>query len=218
MSWLSLLGIWAGLISANVVQDLAVDYGAARIWLLDVDVERSLYTWFSQLLLALVALLLFDTGAKMRRAERFVASQWLALSAIFVLLSIDEALSLHEIASQRLSEAIPTSGFLMFAWVVPAAVVCLLGLAAATPFLLRLPGRVRMLMLLSAVLFLGGAVGMEMVGGKILSDFGGDASVLPYRWAVAVEEGLEGLGVLVFLYSHLLYRRTEALRPLLQQV
>jgi hypothetical protein len=208
----------ASLISANLVQDFVVDYGASRIWLLDVDVERSLYTWFSQLLLALVALLLFDTGAKMRHENRFVGGQWLFLSGLFVLLSIDEALSLHEIASERLSSAVPTSGVLMFAWVIPAGAVCLLGLAATTPFLLRLPARVRTLMLLSAALFLGGALGMEMVGGKVLSDFGGDTSALPYRWSVAVEEGLEGLGVLVFLYSHLLYRRTEALRPLLQQV
>lgn len=212
----SLLLLWAVLISANLLQDISAPSADARIWLFDVDVERSLYTWYSQLLLAGVATLLLDTGAKMLRGAGFMASQWLILAVIFGLLSADEALSLHELASERLNGALATSGFLMFAWVIPAGVICLVGLAAATPFLLRLPSRVRTLMIASAALFLGGAIGMEMVGARILSGNGEDVTVLSYRLAVAVEEGLEGLGVLLFLYSHLLYRREPAVRPFLQ--
>jgi hypothetical protein len=212
----SLLLVWAVLLAANLAQDFVVADQNSRVWLLDVDVERSLYTWYSQLLLAGVATLLLDTGAKMLRHNRLIASQWLLLSAIFAVLSADEALSLHELLSQRLSAAIPTSGFLMFAWALPAGVICLVGLAAATPFLLRMPARVRSLMLISAAVFLAGAVGMEMVGGKILSGNGEDVTAIVYRLSVAVEEGLEGLGVLIFLYSHLLYRQRPEVRPLLQ--
>lgn len=198
--------VWAVLLSLNILNDIWAMRSGDRIWLLDVDVERSFYTWASQLLLAGVATLLLDTGAKMFRADHWVGFHWLGLSAIFGLLSADEALSLHELLSGKITDVLPTSGFLTFAWVMPAIVICAAGLAGAIPFLLKLPGRVRALMLLAAALFLFGAVGMEMVGGQILSTNGDDASALPYRLAVAVEEGLEGLGVLVFLYSHLLYR------------
>jgi hypothetical protein len=213
-----LLLLWAVLICANLLQDISMVGGDSRIWLLDVDVERSLYTWYSQLLLAGVAVLLLDTGAKMFRVDRLMGVQWLGLSAIFGLLSADEALSLHELASQKLHGVLDTSGVLAFAWVIPAAAICAVGMVAAIPFLRRLPTRVRGLMLLSAALFLGGAIGMEMVGGKILSDNGENVSALAYRLSVALEEGLEGLGVLVFLYSHLIYRRDQTVRPMLQSI
>lgn len=216
LAWLALA--WAVLLCANLIQDISLVGGDGRIWLLDVDVERSLYTWYSQLLLAGVAVLLLDTGTKLRRGDWFVGAQWLALSAIFGLLSVDEALSLHELASERLHLILGTSGFLAFAWVIPAAVICLVGLAAAIPFLLRLPARVRTLMILSAGLFLFGAIGMEMVGAKVFWGNGNDLSALAYRLSVAVEEGFEGLGVLVFLHSHLIYRRDQAIRPMLQSI
>ena len=55
-----------------------------------------------------------------------------------------------------------------------------------------------------------------MVGGKIFHDHGDDVTVLPYRIAVAVEEGLEGFGVLLFIHALLLYRREKRVVPLLQ--
>lgn len=208
--------IWFALLAANMLQDLVVSDPSQKIWLLDVDVERSIYTWFSQLLLAGVAVLLLDTGARMVRARPFVGGQWLILAALFLLLSIDEALSLHEMLSERLKSSLQTSGYFAFAWVLPALALCAVGLLAAIPFLRRLPPRVARLMLTAGLVFVGGAVGMEMIGGRIAEAAGGDVTVLAYRLEVAAEEGLEGLGVLIFLYGHLLYRRLEraSLAPL----
>ena len=214
-----LLVVWAALIGANLVQDLSGAQGDARIWLLDVDVERSLYTWFSQLMLAGAAVLLLDTGNRVLPRDRLTGRYLIFLGCVFILLSIDEALALHELLSSRVKGVVGVaSPYLMFAWVIPAGVLCLVGLAASVPFLRRLPVRVRTLMLLSAALFLGGAIGMEMVGGKIFHDHGEDVTVLPYRLAVAVEEGLEGLGVLLFIYSILLYRREKKLVPILHSL
>lgn len=213
-----LLLVWSVLIGASLFQDLAGMTGDSRIWLLDVDVERGLYTWFSQLMLAGAGVLLLDTGHKVRRSDPVMAMEWKILGGLFLLLSIDEALSFHEMLSSRVRGVVDTGGLLTFAWVIPAAIICLIGFVGLLPFLRRLPALVRTLMILSAVLFLGGAIGMEMLGGKIMSDHGGDVTVLPYRLATTAEEGLEGLGVLLFIYSLLLYRRDLRVIPLLSTV
>lgn len=209
---LALFAVWASLILLNILQDIAGPVTGFRLGLFDVDVERGFYTWYSQLVLAGTAALLADTGVKIAERDRRNGTEWLILALIFLGLSADEFLALHEFVSERLSTALDTSGFLTFAWVIPAGLICVLGLIVATPFLLRLPGRVRLLMLTSAGVFLSGALGMEMIAGQILTLNGRDFSALSYRLAVLAEEGLEGLGVLIFLYSHLLYRRGHEMR------
>ena len=213
-----LLLVWAVLIGASLFQDLTGMTGDSRVWLLDVDFEGGFYTWFSQLMLAAAGVLLLDTGHKVRPGDRFMGTQWMILGGLFLLLSVDEALSFHERLTEPLGDALDTGGLLTFAWVIPAAIICVIGFVAFIPFLRRLPARVRNLMILSAVLFLSGAIGMEMLGGKMMSDHGGDVTVLPYRLATTAEEGLEGLGVLLFIYSLLLYRRDDRVIPLLSTV
>ena len=211
----ALLLIWAVLIGAALVQhSLGWDDGK-RIWLLDLDVERSVYTWFSQLLLAGAGLLLLDTGARVYPRERLVGAQWLLLGLVFFALSADEALSLHELLSAPVGSALGTSGFLTFAWVLPLAALCLLGFIAFIPFLRALPGRVRAAMLLAAALYLGGAIGMELIGGKLYADAQGDVTTAAYRLAAIIEEALEGLGILMFIYSIGLYRAVQRMTPLL---
>jgi hypothetical protein len=210
----ALLLIWAVLIGAALVQHgLGWDDGK-RIWLLDLDVERSVYTWFSQLLLAGAGLLLLDNGARVYPRERLVGAQWLLLGLVFFALSADEALSLHELLSAPVGSALGTSGFLTFAWVLPLAALCLLGFIAFIPFLRALPGRVRATMLLAAALYLGGAIGMELIGGKLYADAQGDVTTATYRLAAIIEEALEGLGILVFIYSIGLYRAARRMTPL----
>ncbi|MER8923843.1 hypothetical protein [Mesorhizobium sp. M0802] len=77
-------------------------------------------------------------------------------------------------------------------WAAPAGIISLLGLAAFIPFLRSLPLRLTVLMLLSAALFLGGAVGLQMVGGKIAEAEG--TEVFWYRVETNLEEALELAG------------------------
>lgn len=209
----ALFAVWAVLIGAALLQDLAGWQGDARIWVLDVDTEDSFYTWFSQLMLAAAAVLLWDTGRKTAAASGGFGAHWMTLGGFFMLLSVDEALSFHERLSSPVRSALDTSGFLTFAWVIPAGLLCLVGFMALVPFLRQLPARVRALMILSAVMFLGGALGMELVGGWLFGDNDEALTTLSYRLAVVIEEGLEGLGVLVFLYSIMLYRRERRIEP-----
>lgn len=201
--------LWAVILSGSIFQDMIGLDAEARVWLLDVDSERSFYTWFSQMILALTGLLLADTGIKTLSRNRSTAFPHLMLGGIFFLLSADEGLSFHEILSARMGGA----GGLHFAWVIPATIFCLVGLAALMPFLRSLGPRVMGMMLASAGVFLSGALGMEAIGGEVLVANNEDILARPYRLLVNIEEGAEGVGVILFLFALSRHREEADLTP-----
>ena len=68
---------------------------------------------------------------------------------------------------------------------------------------MHLPARERRWFLLSAALYVGGAVGMEMINGKFHETYG--RRNVPYHLLTALEETLELAGVTVFTYALLTY-------------
>ncbi|MEE8516008.1 MAG: hypothetical protein V3T02_05135, partial [Alphaproteobacteria bacterium] len=90
-------------------------------------------------------------------------------------------------------------GYLYFAWVIPAAIITGLFGLAYTSFLLHLESRFRRLFVASAVLYVGGAIGLELVGGKVVS--GGGESSMAYALIATGEETLEISGVILFIYA-----------------
>jgi hypothetical protein len=172
--------------------------------ILDVDEEKSIYTWMSVCALVLCSVLSFQQAGRVGRGgSRYW--QWVAVGGVFVYLSADEQLSLHEQLGGIGARLVDTHGVFTFAWVVPAmglvavVAVLLLGLVMSLPPLLR------NLSFLSAAVYLGGAVGLEMVGGWIL-----DHPVfmpIAYRTEVNVEEFMEVAGVLIFLWVLILLER-----------
>ena len=132
---------------------------------------------------------------------------WFLLSVIFLVLSLDEVAMLHEWLSAYLSARMDNSGVFYFAWTLPALVVCVAGLICFVPFILSFKGLDRVVLIASAVVFLSGAIGMEMLGGAEAQAAGIDT--LHYRLFVTVEEGLEYAGVLLFLWFILRRARAE---------
>ena len=122
-------------------------------------------------------------------------------------MSFDEFGGIHERLSAAIGARFHPTGLLHFAWAAPAGVVALIGFAFFVPFILSFPKRLGILMVLSAVIFLGGSVGLEMVGGKIEEAAG--LNNLLYRAESNLEEGMELLGVLLFIYVMLRYRELE---------
>lgn len=197
LSWLLL---WFG----SVLQDLVIfsTETEEKIWLLDVDSEESLYTWLSTVLLCFAALLAFVLSF-----YGHDVLQWRAIGILFLAMSVDEMLSLHERLSELLGSALATSGPFFFAWVIPAGVLVLLVGVVFLPFVLRLPRKVSILILFSGFLFILGALGFEMAAGAFLSGEENLTSALEtsrYRVLTNIEEGLEGLGVVLFITALLM--------------
>jgi len=69
------------------------------------------------------------------------------------------------------------------------------------PFLRRLPRPTAGLFILAGAIYVGGAVGMEIIGEPL------DSDTLTYNLLTAVEEGMEMCGVIVFMHALLRYMK-----------
>ncbi|MGE5768395.1 MAG: hypothetical protein ACM35H_14495, partial [Bacteroidota bacterium] len=200
-------------IALSLVQDLLIflapELGFTdRVWRLDLDTEVSLPTWLSSGLMLICALALLALGMQARREGLRKALPWLLLSAAFFFVSLDESISLHEFMSAVIGAQVDKGGLFYFVWTVPALIACVIGLACFLPFILGFKGLDRALLLGSAVVFLSGAIGLEMIGGSVAEVAGIDN--LRYRLLATAEESLEFAGLLLFLLF--LLRRLRALK------
>ncbi|PHP64547.1 hypothetical protein CSC94_23865 [Zhengella mangrovi] len=124
-----------------------------------------------------------------------------ALAFIFVCLSIDEAASFHEILAEPLRNMLGTSGILYFAWVIPGAAFALAVAIVFIPFLCSLPLATALRFVASGAIYVGGALGMELVGGY-LADNGLLGSPL-YMIVSTIEESMEMVGMALFFSAAL---------------
>ncbi|WP_157505751.1 hypothetical protein [Geminicoccus roseus] len=209
----------AALLLLSVLQDLLLyathggvltpeQWQAGTRWLLEVNSERSFYTWVSSSLIFLNAVLLFVIA--LRAPGRFWS--WGLLSFGFVLLSMDEAMAFHERLGSLLGQYVETGGIFHFAWVIPGLLICIAAGLAFIPLLRSLPRPTMLLFVLSGAAYVGGALGMEMLGSRHAEQHG--TYTMTYQMMANLEEGLEGLGMLLFLYAlvrHALAQRILAL-------
>jgi len=174
------------------------------VHLLDLDEEANIPTYFSVVQFNIAACLLWMIGAHARsQADRY-ARHWLALAVVFLFLGLDELAQIHELIGVHLRVTQHLSGALSNAWVMPYAVLVLLVGWAYVRFLAYLPARSRALMILSAVIYVGGAAGLEMYGGYLTTQLGGQAAAdnsLRYLTEVFFEEGMEMFGIALFIYT-----------------
>lgn len=203
------VGLWF----LSVLQDLyAFRSGTwqpeSRIWLLDVDVEVSVFTWVSILAFYSVAIVLAYIGLCLDTARARNRAFWIGLSLVFLALSLDEHSGIHEKLSGLIAAYVQGSGLLHFAWAAPAGILSLLGLAAVLPLIRALPARVFAMMLVSALVFLCGAVVLEMIGGAIAE--GAGIASRAYRVETNLEEMAELGGLLLFLYALMLFIETAS--------
>jgi len=184
--------------------NLGIEHGFLNIIpLLNLYDEATLPAWYSSILMYTAALLLGLVGwIRRSRRERF-ALHWLALSGIFVFLSMDESVSLHERLSWPMRRVVEPEGIYYYAWVLPAIIGVLVVGAAFFNFVLKLPRCTRILFILSGVTFLAGALGLEMIEGAYHSRHGDQTPL--FAAMVAAEEVLEMAGIALFVYALLEY-------------
>ena len=168
--------------------------------LFNVDAEKNFPSAFSTGLLLLSSVLLGAiTLAKKAAGDRFTW-HWGGLSFVFAFLAVDEWLSFHEKLSDVIKSVLPANGIFYFAWIlVGMTFVGGLGLIYWS-FLARLPRHYRRLFLLSAALFLSGAIGMEMIAGHYVATHKGWNYNI-WLLLTTIEEGLEMFGTLLFIHS-----------------
>ncbi len=196
--WLLLLA--AGVVSllglvAELVHQLVPSSHSPLLPLLSLSVEGNFPTWYSSLLLAGCGVLLLIVAAAVRQSGGQFRRRWALLGAVFLYMSLDEAVELHE----HLGEVVELHGVLYFSWVVPAGlVVFLLGLAYL-PFLKHLPVRTRWRFILAGLIYVGGALVLELPLGWCAERAG--RHNLVYGLIDWVEETMEMFGATLFLLA-----------------
>jgi hypothetical protein len=171
----------------------------------DTAEEGNLPTWFSGGILLGAGALFFVIAAARRAAGAARAGRWALLGAVFVYLSADEVGQIHEHTVKPLRHAIRDltgfGGTAVRVIAVAVVVAVMLGFVAAYwPWLRAQPRRLSRLIVLAGLLYVTGALGLEVVG-RFYEVAGGARTDLFDGVLSAVEELLEMTGVAVLIYA-----------------
>jgi hypothetical protein len=161
--------------------------------------------WFSALQLLFCAFLLtLITRSELGHRHPWY---WGFLAAGFYYLSLDEGAQVHELLTPLIHSTTGTAaGIARQGWVIPGMiVVALIGLLYLR-FLLLLPRRTAIQFVIGGVIFVLGVIGIEilssffkesMAAENASCDLRGDCG-FGYSLLVALEEGMEMLGITIF--------------------
>lgn len=174
------------------------------LYWLSLDQEKHLGAMFSTALILLASALMAFAAWRTTPTKKIMALGWLMVAGVMLFMACDEYFSIHEHAGEF--AGLETDGFgtqVIPIWVKAMAVVVAVLCIPMGLFWWTLPRGLRIRTALSAIIFLLGAAGMEVVSAAyvrhfVIGDFG-------YFALVAVEEGLEMLGILILIDAMLLH-------------
>lgn len=192
----------AGRLAAHLIPNPYVRRAAVMF---DVDSEGNFPAAFSALLLLSAAFLLATITILERRRAGSPVWHWATLSIGFFFMAFDEAFAFHERLTTVVRDWLGGGhlGIFNFAWVVPGiALVLVLGLFFAR-FLACLPVKTRTSFLIAAMFYLGGAIGLELVGGLFFELHG--PSTFTYNLITTIEESMEMTGAIIFIWALMVY-------------
>ena len=198
------------------------DYREDWTRMVNVDREMNLPTFYSAFMLAFCAWLLgaIASGKQTELEQQKILDdpddqspvkyryfqQWKGLSIIFWLLALDEVFMIHEILIiPDVAEALKLPAFLHSMWVIPGTIVVVIFGIKYWKFWLHLPQKTRYHFILAASLYIGGALLMEMVGSYITVLENQQNPI--YAGMAIIEEIMEMMGVIVFMYGLFVYIR-----------
>ena len=196
-----------GLLTINCGVLLAKDLGYEHLWglvpLFDVDQENNIPTFFSTLLAIVASALLLAISLARKQMSR-PWRLWASLSVLFLLVAIDEFIGIHEQLSQPVRELLDAKGLLYFAWIIPYAFLVMMLAGIYGRFVFEMPIHIRNGVLLSATVFLAGALGFEMLSG-MLFEYSNQTKTLLYGALSTIRESLEIAGMILFIHTLLRY-------------
>lgn len=164
-----------------------------------LDNDDSVPNYFSSVMLLLASALLgLIARVKYKKRDAF-ARHWICLAVIFFVLSVDETVGFHESSVARLREIFQATGIFYFAWVIPAIPLVLIFALSYLKFLVNLPAKTRYWIAFSGIVYVAGALGMELLGGWYYQLYGGRG--IGYAILVSVEETMELTGIVLFIFA-----------------
>ncbi|ELS05475.1 hypothetical protein Xen7305DRAFT_00052200 [Xenococcus sp. PCC 7305] len=163
----------------------------------NLNVELNAPAFFSSFILFYSAVLLgIITFLKRRDCYYY---EWAGLSLTFVYLALDEAFSYHEEMkyARKILALDQDNPLYKDAWIFIGIAFITVFLLVYLQFLKRLNKRVRSLFLLSAGIYILGAIGLEIIGGY-WEFFRGEKDFI-HAFLASLEELLEMFGIILFI-------------------
>lgn len=169
----------------------------------DFDIEGNIPTLYSAVAVlfcsALLALITYTNWHK-PNGRRL---HWLGLTVLFFFLALDEGTAIHEQIGSMLENYMDARGALYFLWVLPYGIATFVLMLAYLRFVWELPKDTRVRFVAAAVIFLTGALAVEMLGARE-ADLHGYTTVT-YSLLYSIEEMLEMFGIIMFIYALLMH-------------
>ena len=195
----------------SIVQYFYITYGRESIFehlvpFLDFNAESNIPTFYSSASLLFCSFLLtIITFAKKKSGECYI--YWLGLVVIFLFLSIDEFVMIHDRLNATLRSKLNVSGFLHFAWIIPYGIASIIFAFVYAKFVFNLPCRTRLLFIIAGSVYISGVIGFEPIEGEFLELYG--YNNVTYVALCTVEEIFEMTGVAIFIYTLMSYIDSE---------
>jgi len=190
-------------IACIVTQVVRIRFNMRSVGLIaafDMNREANVPTLFSTLLLLAAGFLLWVIARGKKEQSGDYYWHWKLLSIVFFYLAVDEAVGIHELLIVPLRTLLNAGGVLYFTWVIPGlAVVLGLGLYYLK-FIMHLAVVDRFRFVVAGAMYVGGAVGVEMIGGHYYW-MTNRAKDLNYTLITTLEESLEMAGLTLFIFA-----------------
>lgn len=178
------------------------DLAFNMLQMFNFNTEKNIPTLFSTILLMLASALLAFIGIENKQLKQSFLP-WLMFSLGFLFLTVDELSSLHERLTPYFRSHFQATGLLYYSWVIPYGIATFLIGLGSLRFLARLPADTKKLFICSGLIFVSGAIGVEMISGMYAQEHG--EFNMFYAFLYTIEERLEMLGVAIFIYALLTY-------------
>ncbi len=197
---------------------LGHDYVFGFVKKFSLDGEANYPTWFASFLLLSCSFFLFLIARQKRGMKDPFYKKWFVLALIFFALSIEEIAGFHELIfmQTRYEFGLEFSGAFFFSWVIPALIIVTVITLSYIKFLFHLPRRTKFLFILSGSIYTFGALGFEMLGGVLFETYGYESFI--YAFTTNIEECLEMIGLILFLYSLMSYLETLGMQKTLADI
>jgi hypothetical protein len=202
-----LLLLLAHLAAQFSIYVLGYDNIFGLIPMFSLNAEENIPALYSTISLLFCSGLLALIAYGRKLADGRYARHWAGLAAIFLFLAMDESLSFHEGTTVPLRKTLDTSGILFYAWIIPYSLALLVFFLVYLKFILDLNPKTRNQFILAGVIFVSGAMLFELPGGIYDETFGRHTPV--YALISTVEELLEMVGILIFVYALTSYLSEE---------
>lgn len=197
LAWLmSLVVIGLGIARELFVAQFGVDTPLQDLRHFSLDSEHSLPVWYSSTLMTISVILLWIINGNEKIEFRRRFSLWQILAVVFLAMSIDETSSFHEVLITPLQNYFGATGIFHFSWVIVAIPALVAFAIYILPDLFRLPRVWLAKFMASGVVYVAGALGMELVGGYFASSIGVEST--SYIVTATIEESLEIIGLTMF--------------------